>query len=284
MQWTFVVSTYLDCAGKTLDLNRACVMGVLNITPDSFSDGGAYMNVNKAIDRALAMVSEGAAVIDIGGESTRPGARKVSEQEELDRVLPVLEALVKRVPIPISIDTSKPAVMRAAVESGAGMINDVYALRVAGALEAARDAEVPVCLMHMQGEPATMQRNPQYANIVQEVTQFLSQRVDICMQAGIPRDRLIVDPGFGFGKALAHNLSLLHNVPSLVALGFPVLVGLSRKSMLGALVDKTVGDRVHASVAAAVIAVYKGARIVRAHDICATIDALRVVAAVQQSG
>lgn len=277
------MSPKITCAGKTLDLGRPCVMGVLNVTPDSFSDGGHYMSVNKAIDRALVMVSEGAAIIDIGGESTRPGARQVSEQEELDRVLPVIEALAQRMPTPISIDTSKPAVMCAAVKMGARMINDVYALRVEGALEAAKHAGVPVCLVHMQGKPGTMQQDPQYANVVLEIIQFLSKRVDTCLQAGIPRDRLVIDPGFGFGKTLVHNLSLLHSIQSFVALGLPVMVGISRKSMLGALLDKTVNQRCHASVAAAVIAVYEGARIVRAHDVRATVDALRVVEAVQQA-
>ena len=204
--------TFLDCGGRKLDLSRPAVMGILNVTPDSFSDGGVFLPPEKAIVQALRMAEEGADIIDIGGESTRPGARPVSAPEEIDRVLPVVEALHRQIPLPISIDTSKPEVMRAAVKAGAGFINDVRALREPGALETATQLEVPVCLMHMQGEPHTMQDDPRYADVVGAVRDFLKERLDACMNAGIPASRLVVDPGFGFGKTLEHNIELLRGL------------------------------------------------------------------------
>lgn len=265
----------LDCGGRLLDLSRPAVMGILNITPDSFSDGGIFLRADSAVRRAVAMAAEGAAVIDIGGESTRPGAAAVPLQEELDRVIPVIEAVAREVAIPISIDTSKPEVMRAAVAAGAGLINDVFALRAEGALAAASEAAVPVCLMHMQGEPRTMQLNPVYRNVTGEVHQFLAARLVACSDAGIPRERLLVDPGFGFGKADSHNLTLLRELSGLRDLGVPILVGLSRKSMIGRLLNLPVNERLHPSVALALVAVLNGASIVRVHDVGPTVQALR---------
>jgi dihydropteroate synthase len=256
-------------------------MGILNVTPDSFSDGGKYLLPAVALERARRMVEEGAAIIDIGGESTRPGAAPVSEQEELDRVVPLIESLSSEIDRPISIDTSKPVVMREAVAAGAGLINDVSALRVPGALEAAADLSVPVCLMHMQGEPRTMQSSPRYEDVVADVRDFLAERLTACETSGIPRDRLLIDPGFGFGKTLAHNLLLLKNLSSLRELQVPILVGISRKSMIGSLLgDAPVEERLHGSLAAAVIAAMAGASIIRAHDVRPTVDAMRLVAAV----
>ena len=255
-------------------------MGILNITPDSFSDGGIFLSPEKAIAQALRMAEEGADIVDVGGESTRPGARPVSVQEELDRVLPVVEALHGRIPLPISIDTSKPEVMRAAVTAGAGFINDVRALREPGALEAAAQLEVPVCLMHMRGEPRTMQDEPRYADVVGEVRDFLGQRRDACLEAGIPASRLVIDPGFGFGKTLEHNIELLRGLKKLGNLGLPVLAGLSRKSMIGKALGLPVEQRLHASVALALMAVQQGARIVRVHDVGPTVEALRMMQAV----
>jgi dihydropteroate synthase len=272
--------TALDCAGRPLDLRRPAVMGILNVTPDSFSDGGVFLSSDKALAQALQMTEEGADIIDIGGESTRPGARPVSAQEEMDRVLPVVEALHARIPLPISIDTSKPEVMRAAVAAGAGFINDVQALRTDGALAAATELNVPVCLMHMQGEPRTMQDHPRYTDVVGEVRDFLKQRLEACVNAGIPASRLVVDPGFGFGKTLEHNIELLRSLKKLQGLGAAVLVGLSRKSMIGKALGLPVEQRLHASVALAVMAVQQGARIVRVHDVGPTVEALRMWAAV----
>lgn len=260
-------------------------MGILNVTPDSFSDGGHFLSVAAAVQRARTMVAEGAAIIDVGGESTRPGAAAVSVQEELDRVLPVIEALQAELPVIISIDTSKPEVMRAAVQAGAGFINDVCALRAEGALQAAvdlnREQSIPVCLMHMQGEPRTMQQAPHYDDVTQDVYSFLAQRTQHCISAGLQRDRLLIDPGFGFGKTLAHNLTLLQQLDSLLQLQLPLLVGLSRKSMIGMLLAAKLGERLHASVALAAIAVLKGALIVRAHDVQATLDAVKIATAVR---
>ncbi len=256
-------------------------MGVLNVTPDSFSDGGAFLSTDIAVRRAERMAEEGADIIDIGGESTRPGASSVSAADEIARVVPVIEAVASRVAIPVSVDTSKPEVMRAAVAAGAGLINDVRAMNSPGALSAARDAGVPICLMHMRGEPGTMQQAPSYEDAVAEVSGFLRARVRACEQAGIPREGLLLDPGFGFGKTLAHNLALLAGLPQLCALGLPVLVGLSRKSMIGALTGRAVGDRLAGSLAAAVLAVERGARVVRVHDVAPTVDALRVVQALR---
>jgi len=273
--------TTLHCGRHTLDLTRARVMGILNVTPDSFSDGGDFATREAALRHARQMVADGADLIDVGGESTRPGAPPVSVAEELDRVIPVIEALASELAVPVSVDTSKPEVMRAAVAAGAGLINDVAALRRPGALAAAAALRVPVCLMHMQGEPGTMQQDPAYGDVVAEVAAFLAGRLAACEAAGIPRERLLVDPGFGFGKTLAHNLALLRGLPRLASLGVPVLAGLSRKSMIGALLGGVpVGERLHGSVAAAVLAVERGAAIVRVHDVGPTVQALRIVAAV----
>lgn len=275
--------TIIDCAGKELDLSRSRVMGILNITPDSFSDGGDFITPDVAIERARRMVEEGADIIDIGGESTRPGARPVSEQEELERVVPVIQAIASELPVPVSIDTSKPGVMREAVSAGAGMINDVMALRASGALEAARDMGVPVCLMHMQGEPRTMQHNPEYGDVVEDLLRFFRERIQACGEAGIPRERLLLDPGFGFGKRLEHNVALLARLERFSELGLPLLVGISRKSMIGALLgDAPVAERLHGSVAAAVLAVERGAAIVRVHDVKPTVEALKVVQALRR--
>lgn len=273
----------LDCGGKLLDLGSPQVMGVLNITPDSFSDGGRFLDAQSAVDQAMAMCEQGAALIDIGGESTRPGAQPVSVQQELDRVLPVIEAIAPALPIPLSIDTSKPEVMRAAVAAGAGLINDVCALTSAGAIEAAKDCAVPLCLMHMQGEPRTMQQAPRYRDVVHDVRDYLAARVVACEAAGIPRQRLLLDPGFGFGKTLQHNLQLLARLDELAGLGLPLLVGLSRKRMFGQLLGREVGQRLVGSVAAALLAAQRGAKIIRAHDVAETVDALALLNAVQYS-
>ncbi len=251
-------------------------MGVLNITPDSFSDGGDFFTPEAAVERALQMEADGAAIIDIGGESTRPGADPVSVEEELGRVVPVIENLATRLGVPISIDTRKPAVMRAAVEAGAGLINDVNALREEAALEVAAACSVPVCLMHMQGEPPNMQAAPQYDDVVDEVREFLHQRVQACLAAGIPREKLLLDPGFGFGKSVEHNLQLLARLDALSSMGIPILVGLSRKSMIGKLLGLEAGERLSASLALAVLAVERGAVLVRTHDVAATWQALQM--------
>ncbi|RMG35885.1 MAG: dihydropteroate synthase [Gammaproteobacteria bacterium] len=267
-----------------LDLSRPRIMGILNVTPDSFSDGGRFDRLDAALRHAEAMCGAGADIIDIGGESTRPGAVPVSEAEELQRVVPVIEALHSRLEVEISIDTSKPGVMRAAVEAGAGLVNDVNALRAPGAAEMVAALGVPVCLMHMQGEPRTMQQSPRYDDVVTEVRDFLLARAESCMAAGIPRDHIWLDPGFGFGKTLAHNLALLRSLPTLCETGFPVLVGISRKSMIGMLTGREVADRVAGSLAAAVLALEGGARILRVHDVAETRDALRVWEAVRSIG
>ena len=275
----------LDCAGRILRLDRPQVMGIVNVTPDSFSDGGAHDTTDAAVAHALRLVEEGADVLDIGGESTRPGAAEVEVEEELRRVVPVVERLAAQVAVPISIDTSKPEVMRAAVQAGAGMINDVYGLRREGALDAAAALGVPVVLMHMQGEPRSMQAAPQYDDVVGEVHRFLAERIFAAEMAGIPKQRIVVDPGFGFGKDTAHNLQLLAQFERFAELGVPVLAGLSRKRSIGELTGRDVpADRVAGSVAAHLIAAQRGAAIVRVHDVAATVDALKVwnaVAAVQ---
>ncbi len=273
----------LNCGGRPLDLGHVVVMGILNITPDSFSDGGVFFARDKAVARAREMVEQGAAIIDIGGESTRPGAQAVSEQEEMDRVLPVIEALHASVPVVLSIDTSKPAVMRAAVAAGAGLINDVMALRADGALQAAVELKVPVCLMHMQGEPRSMQIDPQYSDVVAEVRQFLAGRRKVCVDAGIPHEHILLDPGFGFGKTLAHNGALLRDLRTLRDAGSPLLVGLSRKSMIGKALGLPVEQRLYASLALAALAVQNGASIVRTHDVAATRDAIRMTEVVLSS-
>ncbi len=270
----------LDCAGRVLRLDRPCVMGIVNVTPDSFSDGGAHDTVEAAVAHGLRLAAEGADLLDVGGESTRPGAQDVPEEEELRRVIPVVERLARETALPISVDTSKPAVMRAAVAAGAGMINDVYALRREGALEAAATAGVPVVLMHMQGEPRSMQDAPAYDDVAGEVHRFLAERIFACEMAGIPKKLLVLDPGYGFGKSTEHNLRLLRQQSRLLDLGLPLLAGLSRKRSLGEVTGRPVGERVFASVAAAVLAAEYGARILRVHDVAATVDALKVWSAV----
>ena len=274
------LSLVLDCNGRALDLGRTAIMGILNVTPDSFSDGGFFVAREAAVAHALKMAEEGADIVDIGGESTRPGAQAISVQEELDRVIPVIEAVVQAVRLPISIDTSKPEVMRAAVQAGAGLINDVRALRETGALETAAALNVPVCLMHMQGEPRRMQHHPVYHDVVGEVRDFLRDRIAACVAVGLASERLMVDPGFGFGKNAEHNLTLLRRLGEFRTLGLPVLAGLSRKSMIGALLGLPVAQRRYASVALALIAVQNGARVVRVHDVRATREAIRMWEAV----
>jgi dihydropteroate synthase len=277
----------LSCAGRLLDLHRPVVMGVLNVTPDSFSDGGVYQAPEAALAQAERMAADGAAIIDIGGESTRPGASPVSSEEELRRVLPVVERVAARVSCVISIDTSNPELMRRAASAGAHLINDVRALRRPGALEALASGTLGVCLMHMLGEPATMQADPRYQHVVTEVRAFLASRAQACSEAGIAPDRVCVDPGFGFGKRQEHNLQLLHGLPQLASLGLPIVVGLSRKSIIAALIGMSAtsgrsepgSQRLAGSLALAVIAVLQGARIVRAHDVAATLDAIRVAGA-----
>ena len=260
------------------------VMGVLNVTPDSFSDGGRFAGVEAAVAHGLKMLEEGAGVIDVGGESTRPGAQAVGAEEEIRRVVPVIEALAARTQATISVDTSKPEVMTAAVRAGASLINDVRALREPGALEAAAGTDAAICLMHMQGEPRTMQADPRYGDVVAEVRDFLRERAAACQARGIAKDRLLIDPGIGFGKRLEHNLALLAGVPALTGLGWPVLIGVSRKSMFGALLGRTVDERIPGGIAAATAAVLAGASMVRTHDVAATVDAVKVAVALRDAG
>lgn len=274
------MGNFLDCAGKRLDLKQPQVMGVLNVTPDSFSDGGRFMTPAAARDHARRMAAEGATIIDVGGESTRPGAVPVPEQEELRRVIPVIEAIVGESSAVISIDTRKPAVMSAAVAAGAGMINDISALQAEGALELVARLDVPVCLMHMRGEPRTMQAAPHYRDVVPEIKAFLSERVAACVRAGIARRRLLIDPGFGFGKGLEHNLRLLKHLEDFNELELPMVVGVSRKSLIGAVLNVTAEERLYGSIALAALAVWQGAAIVRAHDVAATVQAIKMTAAV----
>jgi len=269
----------LVCGSYTLPLRRPLIMGIVNVTPDSFSDGGQFLDPAAAIERAAHLVEEGADILDIGGESTRPGAESVSAEAELARVLPVLRA-ARELPVPVSVDTLKPEVMRVALDEGASMINDVNALRAPGALEAVRGSSCGLCLMHMQGEPRTMQAAPRYDDVLAEVKAFLAQRVAACEAAGIARERLVIDPGFGFGKSGQHNLALLRGLSALRDLGVPVLAGLSRKSTLGTITGRGSEDRLAASLAAALLAVERGAAIVRVHDVAATRDALLVLRAV----
>jgi dihydropteroate synthase len=277
----FDITPQLDCAGRVLVLDRARVLGIVNVTPDSFSDGGQHATVEAAVAHGLRLAEEGADALDVGGESTRPGAQDVSLEEELRRVIPVIEQLSKQLTLPISIDTSKPEVMRAAVEAGAGMINDVYALRREGALDMAAVLGVPVVLMHMLGEPRSMQDAPKYDDVVGDVHRFLAERIFACEMAGIPKKRIVVDPGFGFGKTGEHNLQLLAQLQRFTELGVPVLAGLSRKKTIGDLTGRNdPRDRIHGSVAAALIAAQRGARLLRVHDVAATVDALKVWTAV----
>ncbi len=270
----------LQAGAFSFHLDRPLIMGIVNVTPDSFSDGGRLENVQQAVRHALNLVELGADIIDIGGESTRPGAETVSEDEELKRVMPVLEALVKQV-VAVSVDTRKPRVMREAIQAGASMINDVMALRESGAIETVADSNVAVCLMHMQGEPRTMQADPVYKDVVVEVSDFLAERMNVCIQAGINKSRIIIDPGFGFGKTLEHNLALLKGLKKFTDLGVPVLVGMSRKSMLGALTGRPVEQREYAGIAAHLAAVQRGASILRVHDVVAMEDALAVWQAIE---
>jgi dihydropteroate synthase len=283
---SYTIPGPLRCGRVVLTLDRPRVMGVLNVTPDSFSDGGRFLDRGAALEHARRMVDDGADIIDIGGESTRPGAEATAEADEIERVVPIIEALSEECDtrgVVLSIDTRKPAVMRAAIAAGAGMVNDVSALRAPGALEAVASARegVGICLMHMKGEPATMQQHVDYTDVVGEVKAFLAERAAECERAGIAEDRIALDPGFGFGKTVAHNLALLRWLDDLVALGYPVIVGLSRKSTIGALTGRDVDERLAGSVAAALIAVERGAAIVRAHDVRDTVDALSVWRAVE---
>ena len=269
----------LQCGRHLLDLDTPAVMGILNVTPDSFSDGGRFAGLAEALAQAERMAGEGAAIIDVGGESTRPGAAPVDVDEELRRVIPVVERLAGSLAVPVSVDTHKPAVMRAAIAAGASMINDVAALGEPGAVDAVADSDVAICLMHMRGQPRTMQQAPRYGDVLAEVRDFLRDRVARCVKAGIARSRLVVDPGFGFGKTLEHNLELLRRLREIAADGIPVLAGLSRKSLIGALTGRADADRLAGSVALATIAALNGARIVRAHDVGPTVDALRIAMA-----
>ncbi|MCY1209582.1 Dihydropteroate synthase [compost metagenome] len=273
--------TRLPCGNRVLDLAQPHVMGILNVTPDSFSDGGCFNARDAALRHAAEMVAAGATLIDVGGESTRPGARPVSPTEELERVAPVVEAIARELDVVISLDTSTPAVMREGARLGAGMINDVRALRRDGALDAAADTGLAVCLMHMLGEPGNMQQDPRYQDVVREVGEFLSERTQACLAAGIAEDRVVLDPGFGFAKTLAHNLSLFKHMEALHQLGRPLLVGVSRKSMIGQALGREVHQRLSGSLALAALAVAKGACILRVHDVAETVDAVRMIAAVQ---
>jgi dihydropteroate synthase len=278
-----VVPTFdrLPCGSRFLDLSRPQVMGILNVTPDSFSDGGRYGQRDAALRHAEAMLRAGAALIDVGGESTRPGARAVSPVEELERVAPIVEAIAAELDVIISVDTSTPAVMRETARLGAGLINDVRSLQRDGALDAAFDSGLPVCLMHMHGEPTTMQDSPQYADVLVEVGDFLAERMSACAAVGIPAERILLDPGFGFAKTLEHNLSLFKHMEALHALGRPLLVGVSRKSMIGKVLGHEVGGRLYGSLALAALALSKGAHILRVHDVAETVDVVRMIAAVE---
>ena len=269
----------LDCAGRIVKLDRPRIMGILNVTPDSFSDGGRWLGKSEAVQHALEMQEAGADIIDIGGESTRPGAETVALQQELDRVIPVIEAIVPELAVPVSIDTSKPQVMREAVAAGAGMINDVFALQQDGAVQAVADLAVPVCLMHMLGNPRLMQNNPVYDEVANDVRQFLRERARHCENNGILSRNIVLDPGFGFGKTLEQNITLFHGLTTLVTGAYPVLVGVSRKAMIGQLTGRGMPDRVPGSITAAVLAARMGVAIVRVHDVEETADALNVATA-----
>ncbi|HBO5728955.1 dihydropteroate synthase [Pseudomonas aeruginosa] len=275
--------TRLPCGSRFLDLACPHVMGILNVTPDSFSDGGRFDRLDDALRHAERMVREGATLIDVGGESTRPGARSVSPTEELERVAPVVERIARELDVVISVDTSTPAVMRETARLGAGLINDVRSLQRDGALDAAVDSGLAVCLMHMRGEPQTMQDAPAYQDVVAEVGAFLQERVDACVAAGIDRERLLLDPGFGFAKTLEHNLVLFRHLQALHGLGLPLLVGVSRKSMIGKVLGREVDERLYGSLALAALALAKGARIIRVHDVAATVDVMRMISAVEMA-
>ncbi|OQW68985.1 MAG: dihydropteroate synthase [Proteobacteria bacterium ST_bin12] len=270
-----------NCGKFQLNLNRPHVMGIVNVTPDSFSDGGKFAQTDLAIEHALSLVEQGADILDIGGESTRPNATPVSLQQELERVIPVIESLVIQIKIPISIDTYKPQVMQAAIKAGASVVNDVRALQENGAIDIVAASDAGVCLMHMQGTPQTMQINPQYNDVVAEVKTFLQQRLTLCETAGINKSRILLDPGFGFGKTREHNITLIQHLASFSTMGQPLLVGLSRKSVLGQVTGNDVDARIYSSVAASVISAMVGAKILRVHDVKATVEALKIVTAIQ---
>lgn len=274
-------STRLPCGNRVLVFDAPKVMGILNVTPDSFSDGGRYTAVESALRHAEGMVSAGAAIIDVGGESTRPGAPAVSEAEELDRVVPVIEAIARELDVVISMDTSTPAVMREGARAGAGLINDVRSLRRPGALEAAAATDLAICLMHMRGEPGTMQQAPVYADVAGEVGAFLAEQVARCEAVGISRQRLVLDPGYGFAKTLEHNLELFRRQAELLAFGLPLLVGVSRKSMIGAVTGRPVEGRLAGGLALAALALAKGAQILRVHDVAETVDVVKMITAVE---
>ncbi len=277
----------LECAGRRLDLSRPVVMGIINVTPDSFSDGaslyrGSNLDIERAMTRAREMVASGAAILDIGGESTRPGASPVSVNEEMDRVLPLVARIAAELETVISVDTSTPALMREAANAGAGLLNDVRALTREGALEAAAAVNLPICLMHMQGEPGNMQVAPHYDDVVEDVCEYLQSRIASCERQGIARNRLLLDPGFGFGKSVTHNLKLLRELPRLAAIGLPLVVSLSRKSLIGKLLGREVGQRLPASLALAVLAAQRGAAVIRTHDVAATVDAVSMLMALEE--
>ena len=277
----------LECAGRRLDLSRPVVMGIINVTPDSFSDGatlyrGSNLDIERAMTRAREMVASGAAILDIGGESTRPGASPVSVNEEMDRVLPLVARIAAELETVISVDTSTPVLMREAANAGAGLLNDVRALTREGALEAAAAANLPICLMHMQGEPGNMQVAPHYDDVVEDVCEYLQSRIASCERQGIARNRLLLDPGFGFGKSVTHNLQLLRELPRLAAIGLPLVVSLSRKSLIGKLLGREVGQRLPASLALAVLAAERGAAVIRTHDVAATVDAVSMLMALEE--
>ena len=277
----------LECAGRRLDLSRPVVMGIINVTPDSFSDGatlyrGSNLDIERAMTRAREMVASGAAILDIGGESTRPGASPVSVNEEMDRVLPLVARIAAELETVISVDTSTPVLMREAANAGAGLLNDVRALTREGALEAAAAANLPICLMHMQGEPGNMQVAPHYDDVVEDVCEYLQSRIACCERQGIARNRLLLDPGFGFGKSVTHNLKLLRELPRLAAIGLPLVVSLSRKSLIGKLLGREVGQRLPASLALAVLAAERGAAVIRTHDVAATVDAVSMLMALEE--
>lgn len=276
------MNMHFSCGRFQLDLSTPRIMGIVNVTPDSFSDGGKFNTTDKAVAHAMELVEQGADILDIGGESTRPGATPVPLDEELNRVIPVIKALAQA-GVPLSIDTYKPEVMRAAIDAGVDIVNDVCALQAPNALEIVAASKVGVCLMHMQGRPQTMQVDPQYHDVVAEVSGFLAARLKAAEQAGIACERIVLDPGFGFGKRTEHNLTLLNHLSSLQSLGLPLLIGLSRKSVLGQVVGLSIDERIHASIAASAVSVMKGANIVRVHDVKPTVDALKIVSAVMKN-
>lgn len=275
-----IVLKQLNCPNSIVDLSSPQVMGILNVTPDSFSDGGKFAHFDHALEQVERMIAAGATIIDIGGESTRPGAKDVSEKDELERVIPVLKAIKQKFDVVVSIDTSKASVMKAAIESGADIINDVRALQNEGCLAVLANSDVPICLMHMQGLPRTMQNEPTYSNVVDDIILFFEQRIKACIDAGIAKERLILDPGFGFGKTLAQNFHLLANLSAFEKLNCPILAGISRKSMIGNLLNRDVEKRLAGSLSTAIVAVQQGAKIIRVHDVEETVDAIKILKAV----